>query len=193
MDDVTEITQVVLEERQGRDRGWWQQMRECFHPGATVSLSWLDTSAEDFVTQSEATFASGIRPTHRLSPPVVRISGRRAVVEVPAAIELRTTIGDVEADLASFARLLYQVEHRDGAWKIVAFNVIYEKDTLTPALPGAELTVDRDLAARFREPYRCLGVHLALTGKPVRDDLYGDDEPERVDKLYDMAFSWMRG
>ena len=192
MDDVTEITQVVLKERQGRDRGWWQQMRECFHPGATVSLSWLDTSAEEFIAQSEATFADGIRPSHRLSPPVVHISGRRAVVEVPAAIELRTTIGAVEADLTSCTRLLYQVEQRDGAWKIAAFTVIYEKDTLVPALPGTELTVDRDLAARFREPYRCLGVHLALTGKPVRDDLYGDDEPERVGKLYDVAFGWMR-
>lgn len=26
MDDVTEITQLVLKERQGRDRGWWEQM-----------------------------------------------------------------------------------------------------------------------------------------------------------------------
>lgn len=124
---------------------------------------------------------------------MVHTSGRRAVVEVLAAIELRATIGDVETDLTSCTRLLYQVEQRDGAWKIVAFNVDYEKAMLTPALPGAELTVDRDLAARFREPHPCLGVHLALTGKPVRDDLYADDEPERVGKLYEMAFGWMRG
>jgi hypothetical protein len=26
--DLTEITQVILRERQGRDRGGWQQMRD---------------------------------------------------------------------------------------------------------------------------------------------------------------------
>jgi hypothetical protein len=30
MDTVTEITQLVLRERQDRDRGWRDQMRSCF-------------------------------------------------------------------------------------------------------------------------------------------------------------------
>jgi hypothetical protein len=30
MDDVTEITQLVLRERQGRDRRWRDQMRSAF-------------------------------------------------------------------------------------------------------------------------------------------------------------------
>ena len=30
MSDITTITQLVLQERQARDRGWWDRMRSCF-------------------------------------------------------------------------------------------------------------------------------------------------------------------
>ena len=49
MDDVTEITQLVLRERQGRDRGWWAQMADCFHPDSRVTLSWFDGPGSEFV------------------------------------------------------------------------------------------------------------------------------------------------
>jgi len=32
MNDIAEVTQVVLRERRARDRGWWDQMRECIGP-----------------------------------------------------------------------------------------------------------------------------------------------------------------
>ncbi|SEF20041.1 hypothetical protein SAMN05421837_101204 [Amycolatopsis pretoriensis] len=31
--------EVVLRERQGRDRGWWDRMRACYAPDAAVRLS----------------------------------------------------------------------------------------------------------------------------------------------------------
>ena len=41
MDVVTEISQLVLRERQGRDRGWWDQIRSCLAEDASVRLSWF--------------------------------------------------------------------------------------------------------------------------------------------------------
>lgn len=41
MNDIAEVTQLVLHERQARDRGWWEPMRACFAPAATVRLSWF--------------------------------------------------------------------------------------------------------------------------------------------------------
>ncbi|MBZ2408403.1 hypothetical protein ACWHAO_30965 [Streptomyces albidoflavus] len=69
---------------------------------------------------------------HRLSPPVVQIDGPRAFVELPAAIEVRTEVDGVPADLTSYTRVLYRLEHRAPECRITALTCVYERDTLTP-------------------------------------------------------------
>ena len=189
---VTEITQLVLRERQGRDRGWWTQMEESFHADASVFVSWFRGPAAEFIRGSQAMFAAGNCPVHRLSPPVVQLSGERAVVEVPASIEVRSVLEGVESDLASYTRLLYQVQRYDGGWLIRDLTCIYERDTLTPALPGATIPLDLERLNQFRMPYRYLAYHVTTNGGSVGHGLYGDDEPERLEELYADALAWMR-
>ena len=191
--DVSDITQLVLHERQGRDRSWWDQMRSCFAPDAVVRLSWFRGSGADFVAASERMAARGEASTHRLSPPVVHQEGDRAVVELPAVVEMRTTVDGVEVDLNSFARLLYRVERRAGRWLVVALDPVYERDTLAPSHPGTPLTVGPDAVAAFRPPYRFLAYVLTRLGYPIGEDLCGVDRPEAVTELYDAAFAWLRG
>jgi hypothetical protein len=52
MNDIAEVTQVVLRERRARDRGWWDQMRKCIAPDAQIRLSWFRGSGGDFVAES---------------------------------------------------------------------------------------------------------------------------------------------
>ena len=52
MNDIAEVTQVVLRERRARDRGWWDQMREFIAPDAQIRLSWFRGSRGDFVAES---------------------------------------------------------------------------------------------------------------------------------------------
>ncbi len=191
MSDIDEITQLVLHERQGRDRGWWEQMAACFHPDSSVSLSWFDGTGADFVTRSRAMSEAGLRPLHRVAAPVVHVAGSRGFVELPAAIEVRFPIGGVEADLISYSRLIYRVERRELSWKISSLTAIYERDTLAPAIPGTTLDVDSAQFTRFRPSYRCLAYHISLRGAPVRDDLLGDDQPERTNALYDKILDWL--
>ncbi len=191
MDDVVEITQLILRERQGRDRAWWKQMAECFHPDSLVSLSWFEGTGADFTARSKELTEKGIRPLHRLSPPVVHLKGAKAVVELPAAIEVRFPIQGVEVDLVSYSRLIYRVETRDGNWKVLSLNAIYERDTLMPTVPGTHMNIDPEALGKFRPSYRFLSYHLSLGGRPVRDDLYGDDQPEAVIGLYEAAFEWL--
>jgi hypothetical protein len=193
MNHIADITQLVLRERQGRDRLWWDQMAACYHPTSTVSLSWFSGSGADFVKGSRAMSEGGTRPVHRLSPPVVHLQHDRAVVELPAAIELRFDLAGVEADLTSCARLLYRTQRSTTGWLISALTCIYERDTLTPALPGTTLPVDADRLRSFRSPNRCLAYQLSLGGHTAGDELYGDDQPDRVNDLYSAAFEWLRG
>ena len=191
MDTITEITQVVLRERQGRDRGWWSQMSDCFHDDSRVTLSWFDGPGSEFVSRSRKMSEAGLRMVHRPSPPVVHLHEDKAVLELPIAVERRFLLDGIEADLNSFTRLLYQLERRAADWKILFMNAIYERDTLVPVVPGTTLKVDHERIAQFRAPYRFVAYDISLGGRSMTSDLYGDDQPERVDALYKAAFDWL--
>jgi hypothetical protein len=167
-------------------------MQECFHPDSTVRLSWFQGTGPDFVARSKDMSGRGHKTTHRLCPPVVQLYGDRAVVEVSAGIEMRADFEGVEADLTSFARLLYRAERRSYIWRIVSLDAIYERDSLLPALPGAQLRLDPDELAAFRPTYRVLAYQLSRLGYDIAEDAYGDDQPDRVEGLYRSAFAWAR-
>ncbi|MFD7922241.1 nuclear transport factor 2 family protein [Streptomyces sp. NPDC059740] len=190
--DMTAVTQLVLRERQGRDRGWWQRMRDSLAPDARVAISWFRGSGEEFVTASEAMAKGGTQAVHRMGPPVVDVAGDRAVVEAPAAICLRLHLDAVEADLTSHTRLLYRAERRAGRWWLTALDPVYAGDTLSPVVPGEVPRLDRDRLAAHRPSYRFLGYCLEEQGHPVARDLHGDDRPEGVAALLADAYAWLR-
>ncbi|GAA4641439.1 nuclear transport factor 2 family protein [Gordonia humi] len=189
-DDVTRIAQVILKERQARDRGWWDQMRECIRSDAQIRLSWFRGSGTDFIAASQDMSRRGQKATHRMSPPVVSVYGRRAVVEISTGIEFRDLVGGVEADLTSYARLLYRLEQTSGVWQIISLDPVYERDSLIPTVPGDVPEIDREALQTIRAPYRFLGYYLAQSGYEVSDDLYGEDRPAEVEELYRACYGW---
>jgi hypothetical protein len=191
VDAITEISQLVLGERQARDRAWWDQMRSAYATDSTVRLSWFTGSGPDFVAASQQMVGRGDKATHRLGPPVVRLNGDRALVELPAVIEVRTNVNDVELDVESSTRLCYRTERQAGRWLIVALDPIYERDTLTPVYPGTEFTVTPADVAAFRPAYRFLSWMLSQRGYPPDGDMYGDDRPDQAAEFYQHSFAWL--
>ncbi|MEU7588303.1 hypothetical protein AB0A95_18665 [Micromonospora sp. NPDC049230] len=61
MSDAGNIAQLTLRERQGRDRGWWQQTQDAFLPESTVRLSWFRGTGPEFVARSRAKSSSDWR------------------------------------------------------------------------------------------------------------------------------------
>lgn len=135
---VEEVTQLVLRERQCRDRGWWEEMADCFAADSVVDMSWFTGSGPEFVRESKRMAGGGWggHSVHRLSPPAVRVEGDRALAELPLAIEFRIGIGGTEADLTSYARSQYRAQRAGGRWRIARITSIYERDTLLPTVPG---------------------------------------------------------
>jgi hypothetical protein len=82
--DVVEIEQLILHERQGRDCGWWQQMRDALAEDSTVNLSWYTGDGAGFVDGSERMSSHGDKAVHRLSPPIVHVHvhDNRAIADV---------------------------------------------------------------------------------------------------------------
>ena len=58
-------------------------------------------------------------------------------------------------------------------------------------MPGTTLDVDHSKLAQFRAPYRFVAYDIHLSGRSLTADLYGDDQPERVQALYESAFAWL--
>lgn len=189
--DITAVAQLVLHERLARDRGWWDRMRACYSEASTVRLSWFQGTGPGFVAASEEMAGRGDASTHRLAAPVVDVSGDRALAVVSAVIEVRTSLDGLEADLASYARLLYRAERSASGWLIAGLDPVYERDTLTPVLPGTTLRIAAADLAGLRAPYRMLGHVLRRRGYAVAQDLYGDDQPEAVRALETAAQDWL--
>lgn len=189
--ETTALGQLVLLERQARDRGWWPLMRECYAPGSTVRLSWFRGSGQEFVAASERMAGRGDLSRHRLGPPVVHVRGPRAVIEVAASIEVRTELRGVEADLTSYARLVYRAERGGSRWRVTSLDPVYERDSLFPSVPGTSVPLDPADLAGPRPSYRLLAYVLGQRGYEVGDDLLGDDQPEAVRRFYRETMDWL--
>jgi len=191
MNDVAELVQLIAHEREGRDRGWWDQMVRCYHVDSLVRSMWFTGSGQGFADASREMAARGDHSRHRLSVPSVHVHRDRAVVSMPMAIEFRVHIDGVEADLTSYARGVYRLEMRRGQYKICDLSTIYERDTLIPAVPGDAIPIDRRCLGMFPASYRMLAYYFNIRGYPIDTDMPSDDRPDLADALLSQAFTWL--
>ena len=188
--DITLISQLILRERESRDLGNWDQMRDCFHPDSIVRISWFNGSGPDFVEGSIDMAKRGMLAKHRLAPILVNLAGDRAVASLSAIIDIPTVIDDVDLTLSAYTLLIYRAERRDNVWRIYGFDGIYRRDEMTPAIIGQTVTIDLGEMKNFRPSYRNLAYCLHQTGYAVDPDLPGEDRPETVERLMQEINGW---
>ena len=193
MDDVAEVSRLVLRERQSRVRGLSAELLACFHEDATVETSWMRGSARAFAAGGAQRSASSGTIINRVGAPAVQVRGQRGFAELYSTTTRWIPVNGVEAVLTSFMRLLYRAEQRQGAWKISAMSAINEGDTLEPAVPGTDLGVDPAAVAGLRRSYRFLAYTRSLDGTAVSQDLLGVDRPDEVNAVYASAAQWLEG
>jgi hypothetical protein len=189
--DAHAVMQLVLRERQSRDRGWWEEMAACFAPDATIEMSWFSGSAREFIRQTQERSADGVWGRHRLSPPTVRVEGDRAWAELPLGIEFPVVVDGVDGDLVSYCRSQYRAHRRGGTWRLARIVSIYERDLLIPSVPGTTLPIEAADLLRYRPSYRCLAWYFAQRGTPLADSLLGDDQPAPVARHYLGERAWL--
>ncbi len=147
--DIVAVTQLVLVERESRDLGRWDQMRDCFHADSLVHVSWFTGTGHEFVNGSIDMARRNVLAKHRLGPILVRLAGDRAVASLSAIIDIPATLSGVEVQLSSHARFLYRVERRAERWRIFSFDAIYMRDEFTTAIPGLALADDAGGSGRL--------------------------------------------
>jgi hypothetical protein len=190
-DPISEVIQVVAHEREGRDRGCWDQMANCYHAHSRVRSMWFTGPGRDFAAASRDMAAKGDHARHRLSLPSVHMQGERAMVTMPMAIEFRVELHDVEVDLVSYARGVYRLIRRDGRYAISDLSTIYERDTLSPVFPGDVIPLDREKLAALPASYRMLAYYFDYRGYEINPNEPGDDRPDLADALMAEAIAWL--
>jgi len=189
--DITSISQLILRERESRDMGRWERMRECFWPDSVVRISWFRGNGPDFVTGSIDMARRGIPAKHRLGPVLVTLAGDRAIASLTAIIDLPVELQGVEGTLSTHARFLYRAERRGERWGIFGFDAIYMRDELTPSIPGEHISIAAEEVRGFRASYRMLSYYLRSQGYDIDSNLPGEDRADLAEALNRELLSWL--
>lgn len=190
-DDIAAITQLVVRERESRDMGFWNRMRDCFHADSEISISWFHGNGPDFVAGSRDMAARGMLAKHRLGPVLVTLNGDRALATLSGIIDIPTDIDGKQFTLSAHCLMLYRVLRRQGEWKLSSFEVIYRRDEFVPAILGQTAELPADLMASYRASYRNLCYSLHLKGYQPNHDLAGEDRPETVQAILAKVYGWV--
>jgi hypothetical protein len=188
--DVSAVTQLILRERESRDLGRWERMRECFWPESLVRVSWYHGDGAGFVEGSIDMARRGVLAKHRVTPILVNLNGERAVAAMPSIIDLPVKLQGVDLILSAHARFLYRAEKREEIWRLMGFDAIYMRDELTPAVPGQSIRIDPEALKGFRPTYRLLAYYMTSQGYKVDPNLAGEDRPDLVAAMNNEIYGW---
>jgi SnoaL-like domain len=188
------VAELVLTERRSRDRADWETMAAAYHPDSEVHTSWFRGTGAEFVAAGRRMYEThGWRATHRLAPVFVTVKGGRALAEVNIALEIRSVFEEIEIDLTTYGRLLYRARSTAEGWRLTSLAMIYERDTISPVVPGQALPVTPADLAAHRASYRFLSYVTTRSGGDPSADLPGDDRPDLVEAVYRSAGDWLEG
>lgn len=147
-----------------RDLAQWDELRELFHSDGTIEITWFDGRFSDFVDGSMKMGASDLRTKHFIAGPVVEFNGNKAIVETNAMIvgeNVRLGLG-----CSSHNRFYDRVEKRNGAWKIVRRQSIYDMGSFT--FPRGIVEIDAAAVEKHPREYAPLAYLLEKSGFPVQ-------------------------
>ena len=147
-----------------RDLAQWESLRELFHPDGMIKVTWFEGLFSDFVDASMRMGASDLRTKHVITSPVITFQGNRAIAETNAIViadNINLGVGAMTHN-----RFYDRIEKRDGTWKIINRQAIYDMGSIT--FPAGPVAVDGELIRRFPREYAALAYVLEQSGFPVK-------------------------
>lgn len=192
--DREELFDLVRRERFARDQRRFDVMRACFHDDAYIRTTWHDgRGAEAYVEATRTWMERSSTGKHWVFPAYAKVTGNRATVESPAKIFNRVTLNDVDVDYHAYCRFFSRAVRENGQWKLMSFEVLFERDELRPVNAGEALALDPELLVPLRPSYGFLAYIQSTRGITVDPDLLGDDRPEQLDAFHRGEDEWLAG
>ena len=147
-----------------RDLGEWARLRELFHSDGVIEVTWFEGLFSDFVEGSIRMGASKIKTKHLIGTPVVTFNGDRAFVETNAVIVGQNL--ELGLGCETHNRFIDTAEKRNGVWKLVKRQSVYDMGSFT--FPLGLVEVDRSIVAKYPAEYAALAYLLEKSGFPVK-------------------------
>jgi hypothetical protein len=191
-EDRLAIVETVNNWALWRDAGDWDRFRTVWHEDGWMTATWFQGPATKFIEVSKAGFDKGVSILHFLGGSSVDLKGDRAIAQTKMTISQRAAVDGVAVDVVCTGRFYDFFAKRNGAWKIVRRQPIYEKDRMDPLDPSAKLRLDPELLGRFPEGYRHLAYLQTGIGYSIKLDLPQLKGPI-VEALYAHGRAWLDG
>jgi hypothetical protein len=160
-----------------RDNGDWDGFRACFHPDATVRVLWYSGPVAPFIEETIESAAKrtpgGKSTRHALGNYRVWLNGDRAILETDTMVMNRDRFMGHLVDYTIYLRLYDRMERRNGEWRILRMEAIYDKDKLDPVIAGS-LPADFFAGVALEGPDSQMGLtrwRLAKRGGQMPVDL----------------------
>ena len=147
--DKHKISEVVSNWAFYRDQRAFDKLKTCFHPDATIQVSFYSGSADGFIQKIKMSKKGNVK--HLVGNIRIELKGERAIAESNTTVMLRRRFFDIEADLTCYLRFFDLFEKRDTIWRIADRTGIYEKDNMLPV----ELSDHLDLRKLESYPPYC--------------------------------------
>ena len=147
-----------------RDLGQWEQLRDLFHPDGVIEVTWFEGLFSDFVDGSMRMGKSDLRTKHLIGTPIITRKGDKAIVETNAVIVGENVV--LNLGCSTHNRFFDMAEKRNGVWKLLKRQSVYDMGTFT--FPLGPVEIDRTLAAKFPREYAALAYVLEKSGFPVK-------------------------
>jgi hypothetical protein len=147
-----------------RDLADWKRLRDLFHPDGTIEVTWFEGKFTDFVDRSMQMSASDLRTKHVITSPLVTINGNKAIAETNAII-----VGEnvsLGLGCSSHSRFYDLLEKRNGSWKILKRQCIYDMGSFN--FPRGIVEIDAEVVQRYPREYAPLAYVLEKSGFPVK-------------------------
>ncbi len=188
VEDKANIRELIEFERYCRDYMHWEEMRNCYHDDAVITVSWMKGGPDEFTEKSR------VRPApakHKIFNTLVWKNGARAIAECIVMIQIRCPLDGDIVDLSTHTRLHYRVEKRQGVWKICSMDAVYEKDTMRSAFTDGTFSADREELEKYRPTYANMMLRQVHYGGSPNGELAGEDRPESIEALYKESSAWL--
>lgn len=170
-----------------RDLSQWEALRGLFHEGATIEITWFEGLASEFIDASARMGASALKTKHMIGNPVFTFNGDKALVETNAMI-----IGEnieLNVGCCTHNRFFDRVEKRNGHWKIVHRQSVYDMGSFT--FPLGLVEVDMSVAKKYPREYAALAYVLEKSGFPV-NRVFATRGSELEKKMKAEGEAWLK-
>jgi len=175
-----------------RDAADWDRFATLWAPNGWMTATWFQGPFTEFIEVSRAAFDKGVQILHFLGGFTCDVDSDRAIAQTKMKIEQRATVHEVVVDVTCTGRFYDFFTCREGQWRLVRRQPIYESDRLSLVDPSGSLSLLQEELVAYPVGYRHLAYLQQHLGYAVMQDLPGL-RGEPVQRLYREGKLWLEG